>query len=155
MSRLTKDLKTPHDDTTYSDVVKDAVDRENIVLTKLKHYEDLEEELGCPIDVAIKKIKELEEQYKLFALNFALEYDRKKKEWHIARYNAEDDFDGYSKSIDFKLKDYGKTWWLQEEKHIAKKPKLIDGKLYCSVCNQEIRHNHNYCWDCGHKIEGR
>lgn len=41
--RLTKDLKTPHDDTTYSDVVKDAVDREDIVLTKLKHYEDLEE----------------------------------------------------------------------------------------------------------------
>lgn len=41
--RLTKDLKTPHDDTTYNDVVKDAVDRENIVLTKLKHYEDLEE----------------------------------------------------------------------------------------------------------------
>jgi predicted RNA-binding Zn-ribbon protein involved in translation (DUF1610 family) len=41
--RLTKDLKTPHDDTTYNDVVKDAVDREDIVLTKLKHYEDLEE----------------------------------------------------------------------------------------------------------------
>lgn len=41
--RLTKDLKTPHDDTTYSDAVKDAVDREDIVLTKLKHYEDLEE----------------------------------------------------------------------------------------------------------------
>ena len=31
--RLTKDLKTPHDDTTYNDVVKDAVDREDIVLT--------------------------------------------------------------------------------------------------------------------------
>ena len=41
--RLTKDLKTPHDDTTYNDDVKDAVDRENIVLTKLKHYEDLEQ----------------------------------------------------------------------------------------------------------------
>lgn len=52
--RLTKDLKTPHDDTTYSDVVKDAVDREDIVLTKLKHYEDLEE-LGYDT-IEMKKI---------------------------------------------------------------------------------------------------
>ena len=42
MNRLTKDLHTPHDDTTYAEVVKDAIDRENIVLTKLKHYEGKE-----------------------------------------------------------------------------------------------------------------
>jgi len=49
MNKLTKDLHTPHDDTGYSDIVENAVDRENIVLTKLKHYEDIEEELGIDL----------------------------------------------------------------------------------------------------------
>ena len=57
MNRLTKDLNTPHDDTTYADIVKDCVDRENIVLTKLKHYEDIEEELGIDLITLCKALK--------------------------------------------------------------------------------------------------
>lgn len=57
MNRLTKDLKTPHNDTTYSDIVKNSVDREQIALTKLKIYEDLEEQLGCPLDVVFRILK--------------------------------------------------------------------------------------------------
>ena len=57
MNRLTKDLHTPHDDTTYAEVVKDAIDRENIVLTKLKHYEDIEEELGIDLITLFKALR--------------------------------------------------------------------------------------------------
>lgn len=57
MNRLTKDLNTPHDDTTYADVVKDCVDRENIVLTKLKHFEDIEEEFGISLIKLFKALK--------------------------------------------------------------------------------------------------
>ena len=111
MSRLTKDLRTPHDDTTYSDVVKDAVDREDIVLTILKHYEDLEEELGCPLDVVFKAIK---------------------NGIHIKIDDEEDDIAGWKLSIFmeeqcfvinemlFRTKlpfaDHGKTWWLKGDK---------------------------------------
>ena len=59
MSRLTKDLNTPHDDTTYANIVIDAVDRENIVLTKLKHYEDIEEELGIDLVTLVKALNGL------------------------------------------------------------------------------------------------
>ena len=57
MSRLTKDLNTPHDDTTYADIVKDCVDRENIVLTKLKHFEDIEDEIGIDFNVLFWALK--------------------------------------------------------------------------------------------------
>lgn len=57
MNKLTKDLNTPHDDTTYANVVIDAVDRENIVLTKLKHYEDIEEEIGIDLEILYKALK--------------------------------------------------------------------------------------------------
>ena len=58
MNRLTKDLNTPHDDTTYADIVKDCVDRENIVLTKLKHYEDIEDEIGTDLIALFKALKQ-------------------------------------------------------------------------------------------------
>lgn len=71
--RLTKDLKTPHDDTTYNDVVKDAVDREDIVLTKLKHYEDLEE-LGYD-SIEMKKLIDRDIAKKpIICLNQAVQY---------------------------------------------------------------------------------
>lgn len=57
MNRLTRDLNTPHDDTTYADIVKDCVDRENIVLTKLKHFEDIEDEIDVDLEVLFKALK--------------------------------------------------------------------------------------------------
>ena len=59
MNRLTKDLHTPHDDTTFADVVVDAPDRVDICLTKLKHYEDIEEELGIDLITLYRNYKEL------------------------------------------------------------------------------------------------
>ena len=58
MSRLTRDLKTLHDDTTYADVVKDCVDRENIVLTKLKHLENVEDILEIDLITLFRALEE-------------------------------------------------------------------------------------------------
>lgn len=117
MNRLTKDLHTPHDDTTYAEVVKDAIDRENIVLTKLKHYEDIEDELGCPLEVV----------YNAQVNGFY----GKTKDNEICFYNPVEDFiiidfrlgrlqvalstDFYN-VMTFYLSDYKKTWWLSETK---------------------------------------
>lgn len=107
MNRLTKDLNTPHDDTTYADVVKDAVDRENIVLTRLKHYEDLEEKLGCPIDVLLK------------ALTNGIFYGNELNLVTLDIYMSDNRYilcELYECSFEVDLKDYKKTWWLKDSK---------------------------------------
>ena len=44
MNRLTKDLNTPHDDTTYADIVKDCVRiQENKTFTVGRTYKTLSE----------------------------------------------------------------------------------------------------------------
>lgn len=120
MLRLTKDLCTPHDDTTYADIVKYAVDRENIVLTRLKHYEDIEEELGIDLiflfrilknrkimykyDVGILRPKILIEEFKIDGLAFD---DGQYGLWIYDKYE-DNGFFVYTK-------DYGKTWALTRE----------------------------------------
>lgn len=107
MNRLTKDLNTPHDDTTYSDVVKDVVDRENIVLTKLKHYENIEESLGCPLEVVFKALENGiytidKTWYPLVNILF-----ENKKLYCQAK---------FKNPIEVHIKDYKKTWWLKEDR---------------------------------------
>ena len=116
MSRLTKDLHTPHDDTTYAEVVKDAIDRENIVLTKLKHYEDIEEELDIDLIKAIELCKKANKQKVVYT----------KERWGIDTIKILDELDielfshrlyksarGMYVSLD--LYEYGKTWALTKE----------------------------------------
>ena len=59
INRLTKDLNTPHDDTTYANIITKCCDKENSVLTKLEHYEDIEEELGIDLIKAIELCKQV------------------------------------------------------------------------------------------------
>lgn len=123
MNRLTKDLSTPHDDTTYADVVKDCVDRENIVLTKLKHFEDLEDEIGIDLITLFKALKngifakditvyhlsgELSEEQKLDPKYLRLNMWYECIEWENI-WNSEDDLHEYY------FKDYRKTWALTKE----------------------------------------
>ena len=123
MNRLTKDLHTPHDDTTYAEVVKDAIDRENIVLTKLKHYEDIEEELGCPLEVVFKVFKALKDGQVIVKHIVGLKNPKTFLEAHKI---AELLFDGknyglwiydngYGDQFRVYTKDYGKTWALTKE----------------------------------------
>lgn len=123
MNRLTKDLNTPHDDTTYADVVKDCVDRENVVLTKLKHYEDIEEGFEVDLEVLFKALTngffakdvtmyhltgELSENQKLDPKYLRLNMWYGCIEWENI-WNPIDDLHEYY------FKDYGKTWALTKE----------------------------------------
>ena len=116
MSRLTKDLHTPHDDTTYAEVVKDAIDRENIVLTKLKHYEDIEEELDIDLIKAIELCKKANKQKVVYT----------KERWGIDTIKILDELDVELFShrlyktfggiyVSWDLYEYGKTWALTKE----------------------------------------
>lgn len=112
MNRLTKDLHTPHDDTTYAEVVKDAIDRENIVLTKLKHYEDIEEELGIDLITFSKILKQKfvfnKEKVKVDLLSLFLDIESNQLYMHGYIRNTFEDVLLYSK-------DYGKTWTITRE----------------------------------------
>ena len=112
MNKLTKDLHTPHDDTGYSDIVENAVDRENIVLTKLKHYEDIEEELGVDLiklltadEIYYKAHGEIESNifdvsfYSFLILVRVYHSPYRKDDEHFA----------------FGFNDYGKTWAFTRE----------------------------------------
>ena len=119
MLRLTKDLHTPHDDTTYSDIVNNAVDRENIVLTRLKHYEDIVEELGIDLITLFKVLKSKEVICKH---ERGIVYYETTLEKHIILGLAFDDeyyglwvFDKFGDEIFYYTKDYGKTWALTRE----------------------------------------
>ena len=120
MNRLTKDLHTPHDDTTYAEVVKDAIDRENIVLTKLKHYEDIEEELGIDL---ITLFKALKDRQVIFKHIYGLKKPKIYLETHkIAgllfdgkNYGLWLYDNGYGDEFCVYTKDYGKTWALTKE----------------------------------------
>lgn len=108
MNRLTKDLNTPHNDTTYADVVKDAIDRESIVLTKLKEYEDIEERFEIEILTLVKAcddgiyFKSLKGDIKFFddvIVDFA----------HDLLICNVFDFDNH---FEISIQDYGKAWAL-------------------------------------------
>ena len=119
MNRLTRDLKTPHDDTTYADIVKDCVDRENIVLTKLKHLEDIEEELGVDLITFIKILsadtlykKSGDEICEIFSVkNMEAIFDKNCFVAHDGYYNCS----MHDVYCYLHLKDYGKTWALTKE----------------------------------------
>lgn len=87
---------------------------ENTKLTKdIEKYWELQEELGCPLEVVFKKIKELTEDD--WRGTFTLQYDLDKKLWCIVEYYRCND--GLEYSGMFYLKDYKKIWWLRGEKN--------------------------------------
>ena len=105
MDCLTKDLKTPYTD------VKDCIDREN----KLKHFEDIEEDLGVDLDVLFKALKN-GLYYKIL-----VEYkDVSKMKFPMLRMINNElclISPKWIKStwMNVKVKDYGKTWALTKE----------------------------------------
>lgn len=112
--RLTKDLKTPHDDTTYVDDLINVVDRENIVLTKLKHYEDIEEQLGIDLITLFKAYHigfyiKYEDGFRGFIRGgeYYLEVGLETKCFMVKEFNPS--------GTRWYFKDYGKTWALTKE----------------------------------------
>lgn len=125
MNRLTKDLNTPHDDTTYADVVANCCDKENIVLTKLKHYEDIEEEIGIDLITLFEALKK--GIFVAYDSSFGMDNKPKIK---ITKDKATGicyrDKKWYIQEDETLIKDYGKTWSL--DKKILTKEALENDK---------------------------
>ena len=114
--RLTKDLHTPHDDTTYSDIIINAIDREQIVLTKLKHYENIEEELGIDLIILLKAKKDGIYAVAGYGKDKYIVYIEEPC-WRLRQKGGILDFSimRYDVERPLKIKDYGKTWALTRE----------------------------------------
>lgn len=87
---------------------------------KLGRLEDLEEELGCPLEVVFKALTN--GIYTHWNWNCDL-YDETEELSYIENiYFGKNPFDkislmfGYKKESTIDLKDYKKTWWLKEDK---------------------------------------
>lgn len=77
------------------------------VYNKLGQIEDIEDELGCPLEVIFKALKD------------GIVVDNKTR-WHttVSLINVKLDNNYYFSIGDYplyKLKDYRKTWWLTED----------------------------------------
>ena len=119
MNRLTRKTNQ-YDDTDYG-YVRNYEDTElPEIMEKLGELEDIEEQLGCPLDVVFKALtngfKFIVSSHKLGTLNqivnqmiycdYAyLYYANDVNAWCIATIHD-----------CFYLKDYKKTWWLKEDK---------------------------------------
>ena len=89
---------------------------------KLGKLEDLEEELGCPLEVVFKAIKVgayFKTDYYGTNITYHIlqnnEINFKENVFDIRKENLLDNKPYYSGGFIFHLKDYGKTWWLKEE----------------------------------------
>lgn len=88
------------------------------VINKLGKLEDIEEELGCPLVVVFKALKEgivyeKENKYVLIPnLIFAQLLNEDVDDYHFINY----DLPNLENNLIVKLSDYQKTWWLKGEK---------------------------------------
>ena len=120
MSRLTKEeiLKFPQ--TTYGRALGKTIASK--VMNELLQYKDLEEQLGCPLEVVIKAIKngiwfintKNELEYIDEALAFNTKRDSGKFVFDNCCYYCQNI--EKSKCNEIYLEDYKKTWWLKEDK---------------------------------------
>lgn len=94
----------------------DAPNYRALIHEKLGKLEDLEEELGCPLEVVIEALIEgITFEHRGFNLrsnDIHLFYFNNK--WIMRVYAF---IQGYGSNVyDLELKDYGKIWWLKGEK---------------------------------------
>lgn len=112
MSRLTEKG-------TFFEIEKHYQDtRKGNVIDKLGKLEDLEDELGCPLDVVFKALR----QGHIFVDMNTFEHDRpilqdiQKKKVNFITFNGTYFCIGYTHDYEVALNDYGKTWWLKEDR---------------------------------------
>lgn len=82
-------------------------------MNRLGKLEDIEEELGCSLEVVFKKVQEL--TIENWNQVHCLQYDYDEKLWYIISYSLWDD--EFYPDRQYYLKDYKKTWWLKGEKY--------------------------------------
>ena len=119
MSRLTRKFETPNGRIGYQfcvgyDSGGTPIMNMNCAIHKLGKLEDLEEELGCPLEVLVKALKDGVKVNMEF-LDIDITDDILRPKLYYS-----DDFQCYGLSIQswgyfVRLKDYKKTWWLRGE----------------------------------------
>lgn len=113
MERLTKNLNPIY-------VLTEEMEKEYItdkikkLTNKLGEYEDLEEQIGCPLEVIIKaqinkKIYVNSEYYKDKTCEIEISKDNFFPNFEFKSFT--DDY-----MYDYYFKDYKKTWWLKEDR---------------------------------------
>ena len=113
--RITKKIKTKNVDSYVLSKKEDFTENIYGAVQKLGKFEDLEEEIGCPLDVVFKVLKNgfYDENGNWYNdYDFNLKYD-----WLLS--NPNDKyliFDVPKTYFAFKLKDYKKTWWLKKDR---------------------------------------
>lgn len=109
---------------------KEYVKRLNEKTLKLGRLEDIEEELGCPLEVLIRGFinsnklnDDLDYKQKIMVYNCdgklieGFEMELSGGEYIDIAVDGEDNNNDYDiETITVKIKDYGKTWWLKGEK---------------------------------------
>ena len=104
---------------TYNEVLaKQYYPNENIdneeIFNKLGKLEDIEQELGIPLEVLFKALKDgiwyRNDYYNPSQIDFNFNFKHL-----IVKYW----FKGWEDSDCLEIKDYGKTWWLEEPKEKA------------------------------------
>ena len=107
MSRLTK---------KYDGGDIEVIGNEYKAFQKLGKLEDIEDELGCPLDVVFKALKE-GYQYKLITTNIITKETIKqiiKTDYAYLLYSDDCWWIGTIRDS-HRLSDYNKTWWLKED----------------------------------------
>ena len=119
MSRLTyKRLDSKY---SVSFPIGNLVNANNLIMTKLGKLEDLEDELGCQLEVVFKALKDKEIVVKhTYGLNEPVEKLKTHKISGLQFNETDFVFWLYEDIVtdlefDVNVKDYKKTWWLKED----------------------------------------
>ncbi len=115
MSRLTRRcVEKPYATRLYGAIGKPCNDIDYLekVYNKLGQLEDLEEELGCQLEV-IKKLRKANYIYRDDGVGFGFIGINFNDEDKLILYN-DDECNTFTS--DLRLADYKKTWWLKEDK---------------------------------------
>ena len=120
MSRLTKKLTTNSNyeiqllqrGLTY---VTNTPYNEQII-DKLGQLEDLEDELGCPLEVVFKALKQGYIYVDMGIFEFPKIKDIQKQEVNFVNFGGKYFHIGYTSDYSLALCDYSKTWWLKGDR---------------------------------------
>lgn len=114
MNRLTKKFNGEYYRKDVNTIIFNSETDYNAI-QKLGKLEDIEDELGCPLDVVFRAIKcGIEFEHKITNQKLISKYIRifySQNEWKIRAY-----IEKYTNYFDRDLKDYQKTWWVKGEK---------------------------------------
>lgn len=91
----------------------------NEVLNDICKYKDIEEELGCPIEVVFKALKNGIYRYMYFEEGNPVlrHYDELETDGEFLFFEyLRHDTEGQEEDGEDYLKDYKKTWWLKEDR---------------------------------------